>query len=175
MMNTELQVINNEYQYKDLLPTKDAVDYLVNYLDSLFKSFTAICDEEEEKNKRLKEEFREYNYKKYYATTFKVYIVEKTYHNIECTSYEEFRSAEDDNNLKEVDRLELKLNLSYKRGKGNNLEECTNEFIIIFKPYDTKFARKSNHKDVNMDNTEKNILDILDKFPKLNTIFGTGE
>ncbi len=174
-MNTELQVINNEYQYKNILPTKEAIDYLVNYLDSIFKSFTSICDDEEEKNKKLKEEYREYNYKRYYATTYKIYIAEKTYHNIECNTYEEFKSAEDDNNLKNIDHLEIKLDLSYRRGKGNNLEECTNEFIIIFKPFDTKFARKSNHKDENMNNTEQSILDILDKFPKLDTIFGTGE
>ena len=102
---------------------------------------------------------------------FQIYIREKTYNNITCNDYDSFISAVKDGNLNNVNGLDIKLCMDFKRGNGDKLEEHENSFIIIFKPYEITFARKSNHNDSNMNKIEEQINIILKKFPVENSIF----
>lgn len=164
-------VINNEYDYSNIVPTVDSVSYLVQYCDNLYKKLIKLIEEDEEKNKMFKTEYKEYMYKKTYCPEFEVYIREKTYNNITCKDYETFISAVKDGNLNEVNEVEIKLYMNFKRGKGEQLDEHENSFIVIFKPYDIKFARKSNYDDPNMNQIEQEINNILKQFPVANSIF----
>ena len=166
-------IINNEFDYSNKVPTIEAVSYLVQYMDNIYDSFLKLTEEDEKKNEPFKDEYRNYDYKKSYGTRFEIYIRLKTYNNITCQGYEEYRLAVQDGNVKNILDLEIKLDLDYGRGKGRDLEEHENSFSIIIKPYDFIFARKSSHNEANMNQIENNINEILDRFTTINTIFCT--
>lgn len=166
-------VINNEYDYSNVLPTVEAISYLIQYCDQIYKQLRKLVDEDEEKNKQFKQEYKDYMYKKSYGELFEVYIREKSYNNITCKDYATFLTAVKDGNLNQVSGIDIKMDLDFDRGKGDNLERHENSFTILFKPYDIKFARKSNHNDPNMNQIENQINDILKKFPVVNTVFCT--
>ena len=164
-------VINNEFDYSNVVPTIEAISYLVQYCEQMNKQLTKLVEEDEEKNKQFKSEYKDYMYKKSYGQEFQVYIKEKSYNNITCNDYESFSSAVKGGNLNQVTGLDIKLCMDFLRGKEEKLEEHENLFTIIFNPYDIKFARKSNHNDPNMNKVEEQINSILKQFPVANSIF----
>ena len=169
--SNEKSIINNEYDNSNILPAIEYITYLAEYCDGVYKQFIKMTEEDEEKNKQFKQEYKEYNYKKNYGASFEISIREKSYNNINCEDIQTFKTAIADGNLKSVNGLDIKLDLDFKRGKGDNLEEHDNSFSILFKPYEIKFARKSNHNDGQMNQIENNINEILKKFPIANSIF----
>lgn len=164
-------VINNEYDYSNILPTIEYIDYLVKYCDNAYNQLNKLVEEDEEKNKKFKPEYKEFNYAHSYGAKFEVFIREKSYNNITCKDYNTFVTAVKDGNLNEIMELEIKVDLDFRRGIGNNLEDYENSFTIIFKPYDIKFARKSNHNEPNMNQLEDQINTILKQFPVANCVF----
>lgn len=164
-------VINNEFDYSNVVPTIEAISYLVQYCDQMNKQLTKLVEEDEEKNKQFKSEYKDYMYKKSYGQEFQVYIKEKSYNNITCNDFESFLSAVKGGNLNQVTGLDIKLCMDFLRGKAEKLEKHENLFTIIFNPYDIKFARKSNHNDPNMNKVEEQINSILKQFPVANSIF----
>lgn len=54
----------------------------MEYCDQFYKQFIKMSEDDEEKNKQFKLEYKEYMYKKNYGTNFEIYIREKTYNNI---------------------------------------------------------------------------------------------
>ncbi len=168
---TPQTVINNEYDYSNIVPAVDAISYLVKYCDQINTQLKKLTDEDEEKNKQFKPEYKEFMYKKSYSEQFEVYIREKSYNNITCKDYDSFISAVKNGNLNHVSSIDIKLCLDFYRGKGEQLEEHENSFIVLFRPYDIKFIRKSNHNDPNMNQIEQQINAILRQFPVANSIF----
>lgn len=164
-------VINNEYDYSNIVPTKDAISYLIKYCDSLNNELTRLVDEDEEKNKQFKEEYKDYMYKKSFGQLFAIKIVSKSYNHIECENFNSFNSAIQGGNVDNVSSLKITLCLDFYRGKGLSNVEHENSFIISFKPYEIKFIRKSNFEDKMMNEIENNINNILKKFPIANCIF----
>lgn len=171
MNSNEKVIINHETDYSNALPTVEIITYLVKFCDNLYKQLVSLFEEDEKKNEQYKEEFKEYKYKKMYSTRFVVRIREKAFNNIECKNYEEFTSAVSNGDLKQVDKLEIILDLDYKRGRGTNLEEHNNSFVISFNPYNITFARKSNKNDSDMDQIEEQIKKVMDQLPIANSIF----
>jgi len=169
----EPSVINNEYDYSNSLPTIEAVSYLVQYCDNVFKQFTALVDADEKRNEPFKQEYKNYNYKKSYGERLEIYIREKSYNSIVCKDFASFQSAVNDGNLKNVSSLEIKMDMDFRRGSGNDLKDHENSFAIIIKPYEITFARKSNHSELQMNKIETQIKEILNKFQTVNTIFCT--
>ncbi len=167
------KIINNEFDYSNCLPTIECVTYLIQYIFNVYDNFLKLQTEDEEKNKPLKVEYKEWKYKKSYGEKFEVYIREKTYNNIICKDFVSFQSAVNEGNLKNVLGLTIRLNLDYKRGTGENLDEYENSFYISFEPNNVIFARKSNHIEEDINQIETNIKTILEKFPTINTIFCT--
>ena len=164
-------IINNEFDYSNIIPKVELITYLVQYCDQMNKQLKKLVEDDEEKNKQFKTEYKNYMYKKSFGQDFQIYIREKTYNNITCNDYDSFISAVRDGNLNNVNGLDIKLCMDFKRGTADNLEEHENSFIIIFKPYEITFARKSNHNDSNMNKIEEQINLILKKFPVANSIF----
>lgn len=168
---TPQAIINNEYDYSNIVPTIEAVSYLVQYCDNVYKQFNKKTEDDEEKNKQFKQEYKDYMYKKAYSQEFEISIYQKTFNNIRCKDYENFLSAIKDGNLNKVNSLEIRLCLDFGRGKSEKIEKHENEFKIKFKPYDIIFARKSNHDDPSMNQVEEQINIILKQFPIANSIF----
>lgn len=168
---TSKAVVNSEYDYSNVVPTIEAVSYLVQFCDQTNKQLTKLVEEDEEKNKQFKSEYKDYMYKKSYAQKFEVYIRGKSYNSITCEDYNQFMSAVNGGNLNAVDSLSVSLCLDFYRGKGDNTEEHENSFMVSFKPYEIKFTRKSNHNDQSMDQVEQSINSILKRFPVANCIF----
>lgn len=164
-------IINNEYDYSNMLPAIEYITYLVEYCDGIYKNFIKMTEDDEEKNKKFKSEYKEYKYKRNYGTEFEINILEKTYNNIRCEDIQTFKTAVADGNLKNVNGLKISLILDFQRGLGPKLESHDNSFAIIFEPYQIKFARKSNHNDAEMNQIESNIKEIINKFPVANSIF----
>ena len=169
----EPSVKNNEYDYSTIIATSEAITYLVQYCDSTYKKFVALIDEDEKRNEQFKQEFKNYNYKKNYGERFEVYIRGKNYNTITCKDLAAFQSAVNDGNLTNVSSLEIKMDLDFKRGKGNDLTDYENSFTITFKPYEITFIRKSSHNEARMNQIENDIKDILNNFQTVNTIFCT--
>ena len=164
-------VINNEYDYSNVLPIIDCVSYLVQYCDQIYNQLLKLQERDEEKNKQLKAEYKQYDFKKRYSQGLEIYIKEKGYNNITCKDYDTFKSAIENGNLNFVAGVEIRLNMDFERGREGKYAYHQNSFTIIFKPYEITFARKSNYNDINMDKIENEINEIMKKFPVANCIF----
>lgn len=166
-------IINNEYDYSNIVPVVEGVIYLVEYCDSVFRQIASLIEEDEARNEKIKYEYRKYNYKKNFSNYFEINIYSKNFSSIVCKDSSSFKSAVENGNLNNIGSLTIKLNLGYKRGIQGNFIEHENSFVISFKPYDIKFIRKSNHKEFDMDKIEKDIINILNRFNVVNNIFCT--
>ena len=164
-------IVNNEYDYSNILPTIDNITYLVAFCDNIYNQFLKLIVADEEKNKPFKDEYKEYNFKKAYSNSFAIKIRMHPYNIIECKDIEDFKSAINNGNLKNVAGLNIEMNLDFKRGTGDNLITHQNSFIVSFNPYDIKFKRKSNYSDINMTKIEDNINAIMNQFSVANCIF----
>ena len=172
--NNNKVVINNEFDYSNIIPTVENIKYLVQYCDMVYKQFILLTEEDERKNIQFKREYKQYKHKKKYSAGFEVFIYMKSYKNsLTCKDLETFNSAVKDGNIKNVHSLDIKLNLDYQSGKGDNLIDYNNLFKITLKPYEIEFTRKSNNNNEDMNNIEKNINDLFKKLPSMNTIFCT--
>ncbi len=167
-------IINNKYDYSNIIATEENITYLVQYYDQIYSQFLKLIEEDEQRNEKLKYEFQVFNYKDSYSKIFKIKIRAKDYYNtITCENYTVFVEAIRKGQLRNINSLEIEMNLDYKKGKSGNLTEHQNSFKIIFKPYEISFLRKSNHKEPNMDQIETTTNKLLNQFPVANTIFCT--
>ena len=171
----EKKVIIKEYDYSNKVPTIEYINYLVNYCNEVYENFKKLVNVDEEKNKMLKLEYKDYQYKKSYSSKFEIGINSKTYNYITCNDLISFKSAVTNGNLNNVNKLVVELILDFGRGKNNSIEDHENRFEIVFSPYDIKYKRTSNYNNESMDLIENNVKGILDKFPTVNCIFCTKE
>lgn len=167
--------ISNEFDYSNIVPEIEAITYLVQYCETLYNQLMNLIKSEEEKNLKLKYEYKNYKYKKQFNTKFEVLVKERgnNFSNLNCKSFQSFVEATNNGHLKNVDTLTIELNLTYRRGQESSLKDYENLFKIIFKPYNIKFTRKSNHSEEDMNQIENNINEILKKFKVQNSIFCT--
>ena len=173
-LEREIQ-IKNEFDYSNVVAEIQTISYLVRYCGELFNQFMNMVQEDEQRNEKLKSEFRNYKYKKVYDTKFEISIKEKgrSFSSMTCKSYESFIEAVNAGHLKNIDGLTIILDMSYKTGKDMMFNEHTNNFSFIFKPYDNKFIRKSNHNESDMNQIETNFNSILKQFKVQDSIFCT--
>ena len=143
----------------------------MQYCDQKNQELTKLVNEDEEKNKPFKPEYKDYMYKKSFGQEFEIYIRSNSYNSITCNDYESFLAAVENGNLNQVTQLNIELYMNFSRGKSEKYEDHENSFKIIFKPYEITFARKSNYNDPSMDKIEKEINSILEQFPVANSIF----
>lgn len=174
-VNEEMEVgINREFDYSNSIPTAQNIAYIVQYCENVYNQFKKNIEEDEQKNERLKYEYKNYNFKRAFTEKFEVQIKQKeTYKTIDCKNYSSFVECINNGLLKSVDSLKIELYLDYKKGKEGSLQEHNNQFEISFKPYDIKFTRNSNFQEENMNQIENNINTMLTKFQAANTIFCT--
>lgn len=174
-MEEENKIILNEYDYSNAIVNKEYISYVIKYLDDVFRNFINLIKLDEEKNDKLKLEYRNYQYKKKFSEVFEISIKTKNYNIIRCNSFSEFEQLVKLGNLDNINELDIRLCLDYKSGLYNSLVDYNNLFDIKIKPYDIKFIRKSNHKEESINQIENNIDEMLKKFPTINTIFCTKE
>lgn len=169
--------ISREYDYSNSVPEVQSILILAKYCYSYYGQLIKMCEEDEEKNKILKSEYKDFLYKKSFASKYEVAIREKgnSFSNLSCKTYDSFVEAVNSGHLNNVESVVITLDLSFKRGKDMATKEHENLFKISFKPYSIVFIRKSNHADSSMDNIENVINEILKKFRVQNTIFCTKE
>lgn len=167
--------INNEFDYSNIVAEIQSLSYLVQYADTLYNQLMDMINKDEEKNMKLKIDFKYYEYKKSFDTKFEILVKEKghSFNNLTLKSYESFMEEANKGNLNNVDSLTIVLNLSYRRGKEFDSKEYVNNFKFVFNPYDIKFIRNSNHDEVSMNQIESNFNEILKKFKVQNSIFST--
>ena len=172
-MEDKETVINKEFDCSNIIPEINNIAYIVQYCNNCFNQFLELCEKEEEKNKMLKYEFKNYEFKKTFKTEFRISAVEKKEHYsvLDFKDYNSFLQGMNQGSFNNIESLVIKLDLSFKRGPDSSLEAHNHEFIISFKPYQILFKRKSNYDDEMMLVVENNINAMLSKFPTQNTIF----
>lgn len=168
-------IVNPEYDYSNIIPDKEYIKVLIRSCEEMYKRLQDLFKKDEEKNERLKYEYRNYEYKKHFETDFSIDIRET---GIGDGSLGQHLNFTDSNTFSDyidrkvnLDSLVINLNLSYKRGSDGNEKAHLNSFKISFKPYNIKFKRKSNYNDEVMNQIESYLKSILDKFMTKNTIF----
>lgn len=167
--------ICNEFDYSNAIVEIQSISYLIQYCDTLFKQYMNMVNLDEQRNEKLKYEFRNYEYRKSYNAKFEISIRGKDYNysNLNCKSYYSFIEAVNNGHLKNVGSVIITLDLSYRRGQEINLMDYENNFKFTFKPYEIKFVRKSNHNEESTNQLENNFNQILKQFKVANSIFCT--
>ena len=164
--------IRHTFDYSNSVPEEENILYLAQLCESFYNKMLQLFDAEEEKNKKLNSEYAYYEFKKSYTVGFSVEIREKNIiSTLSCKSYYALMDAVKQGHLKNVEKLVITLDLSYRRGKDLKLANHENLFKIVFEPYNITFIRHSNYDDVNMDQVENTINEVLKKFKIQNTIF----
>lgn len=164
-------IINNEFDYSTCIASFENIGYLIQYCEAIYNNFTKLVQEDEEKNERLKEEFKNYTYHKSYSMGFEVIIRLKSFESIRYKDYQSYFESYKTGNISNISSLQIEMSLDYRRGMSNSLKEHENKFKISFKPYEIKFGRRSNYNEANINSVENSINEILKKFPSVNTIF----
>ncbi len=168
--------ISREYDYSNSVPEVQNILFLAKYCYSYYVQLIKMCEEDEEKNRILKSEYKDFLYKKSFSSKYEVAIREKdVFSSLSCKTYDSLVEAANSGHLKNVESVVITLDLSFRRGRDMATKEHENLFKISFKPYNIVFIRKSNYADSSMDNIENVINEILKKFRVQNTIFCTKE
>jgi hypothetical protein len=81
--------------------------------------------------------------------------------------------AHNNNKLKDIAVLEIFLRLNYSKGSifKNTMINVDNEFLIQFKPCDTKLRRRSNYNDINMNQIETILKSSMEQLKIMDSIF----
>ena len=167
-------IINNEFDYSNKVAEVENISILIQYCESLYNQLLNLINEDEEKNERLKLEFRDYQYKKSYSNIFEILIRKKnTYNDISFKSLDTFNESVKSGQLVNLEKLSINLDLCYKRGKNSDLRDYENNFKFVFKPYDIKFFRKSNHNESSMNQIEENFNKLFEHFREQKCIFNS--
>ena len=56
--------ISREFDYSNSVPETQSISFLAQYCDSYYKQLIKMCEEDEEKNAKLKSEYKNFQYKK---------------------------------------------------------------------------------------------------------------
>ena len=167
------EIINNEFDFSNVVPSIDKILHLVQYCDDIYSKFLQLTEEDEKRNEKLKIDYQVWDFQKCYGNSFEIDIKDKKFNRLTCKNLREFKDAINNGYVKNIGDLRIKLNLDYKAGTYSDLTSHENSFEIIFKPYDIKFVRKSNFNEKLMNDVENNINVILEGFQAINTIFCT--
>ena len=165
--------INNEFDFSTIVPMSQYIGGLVQYCEKVSNHYLQLIEQDKERNEKLKYEYKEFQYGEKYGTGLKVVIYDKSFRYIECNDFLSYSQAIQNKQINNIDSLEIRLEINFKRGTGNNCKAYNNEFIVRFRPYDIKFTRKANFNDDMMKQIENNINELLKKFPAVDTIFCT--
>ena len=165
--------IINGYDYSNIIPTNEYISMLVQYCEKVSNQYLQLINQDEEKNEKLKYDFKYYQYGKIYGTGLNVVIFDKSFQRIEYQNFLSYSQAVQNRQVNNINSMEVRLNINFKRGQSGKTKEHNNEFIVKFKPYEIKFTRKSNFDDNMMNQVEKDINELLRSFPTVDTIFCT--
>ena len=169
MENTSPATIKNNHDHTNLLAVREYVDDLVKYCFGIYASFQKTQAEEEQRNERLKLEYREYQFRKSYSAHCEV-VIYAGGQRTEFTDYANFQSAMLGGMILGVDYLQISLNLSHYVGKYDSRDEHQHEYTIRFEPAKSYFLYAANMDDQNMNIIETLIEVCLNSFPASITI-----
>lgn len=100
--------ISRKFDYSNSVPEVQTISFLAQYCDSYYKQLMKMCEEDEEKNAKLKSEYKNFQYKKSYNTKYEVAIKEKgnSFSNLSCKTYDSFVGTSEILIGKKVNNLE---------------------------------------------------------------------
>ena len=134
MENTSPATIKNNHDHTNLLAVREYVDDLVKYCFGIYASFQKTQAEEEQRNERLKLEYREYQFRKSYGAHCNVTIYGGGQHT-DFKDYASFQSALLGGMILELDYLQISLNLSHYVGKFYRVGKAVYDLIpALFAP-----------------------------------------
>ena len=155
-------IVNPEYDYSNIIPDKEYIKVLVRSCEEMYKRLQDLFKKDEEKNERLKYEYRNYEYKKHFDTDFSIDIRET---GIGDGSLGQHLNFTDSNTFSDyIDR-------------NSNFWNCI--IIIIAKYYSTFYSDKKqkiddflekykNFSDIELKNIQQEDFElIMDELSKL--------
>jgi hypothetical protein len=176
-MEVDEKIIENVFDYSNVIPTKDSVFALIKYCEQIYNNLVQIMNNEEERNMKLKDDYKEYKYKNS-GTSFEIHVNSDnyagSYSNYYCKNLEMLENLYKEGKLPFVTNLTISMELSFRRGRGYlnySVQRHEHIFKIVFKPYNISFTRNSNVDDEEIRIIENNINNVFSKFNTVNTIF----
>ncbi len=169
-MDNQEAMVDNLYDYSDIVVDTEHLLTIVEYYNNIYNYFSSIAEEDEKRNKRLKYDYQVYQCKKRWFE-LSVSIMDNKYNHSEYKSLMDFKNAIENDRIRNVATLTIKLTIDYESGNYGNEISYENNFVLDFKPYNIKFQRVSNHELTTMKEIEDNTRKLLNNFTSQTTIF----
>ena len=168
-------MVNHSYDFVDLLPVREYVENLVKVCGAFYEDFERKVVMDEEKNKKLSSEYREYEYGGLYGTQFVIWLYYNgRYDGVKIERAADFSELVARGELNDVSNLRLEITVNFRRGVGNEAQEHRHSYKIVFQALKNNFTYAANCDDEEMQLMEKKILGLLEDFPAVKTIFTKG-
>ncbi|MCQ2571216.1 MAG: hypothetical protein MJ154_03140 [Candidatus Saccharibacteria bacterium] len=171
MQNCQPASIQEIKNYSNLLPVREYVDDLVKNCFALYDSFSKTIQEDEARNEQLKFDYREYNFHHSYAADCSVHVYRKAGGSNDYKTYDAFSMALNSGNIRAVRTFTLRLNMSFRRGKNNALDDHDHVFEIKMTPDGSTFSYEANYNDPVMNDIRDKLIEKIEGFPATTTIF----
>lgn len=156
-------------EYTNLLAVREYVDDLVKYCFGMYDSFDKTVKDDEARNEQLKYELRTYQFHHSYSAECSVHVYANS--STDYKTYDAFASALNNGHIQGINDLTLRLDLSFRRGSYNQLEDHDHKFTIKFSPELCKFSYEANYDDPAMTAVRDKLIGKLENFPATTTIF----
>ena len=173
MDNTKL--IKEKKNYRDLLAVSEYVDDLMKYCEQQYAALTTKIANDAAKNEQLRYDYQEYEWKESYNTRYRITVYDAVHSFVYFDTFAAYKDALAKKTITAPSYVEIELNVSYRDGRATNLADHKREFIIRFEQNKSYFAYESNEEDENFNAIRDAILNKLDQFPAVRTIFSTDE
>ena len=159
--------------YLNLLAVQEYVDDLAKYCEQRYLELKRKIDADEQKNAQLNYSYREYEYESNFDTGFKI----STYDG--STSFTHFKdvaswvAARNNGTFPDLRFMEIETNLCWRSGKkdGSPMTEHIHRFKIRLEPNASYFESEMGGTDEEYGDVRQGIIDKLEGFPAIRTIF----
>lgn len=169
------KLIKDKKSYRDLLAVSEYVDDLIKYCEQQYTILATKIANDAAKNEQLRYDYQEFDWKESYDTKFRITAYDAVHSFVYFDSFAAYRDAAAKHTLSALNYIEIELNLSYCNGRAASLIDHKRDFVIRFEQNDSYFAYESNEEDENFNSIRDAILNKLDQFPAVRTIFSRDE
>lgn len=156
-------------EFTNLLAVREYIDDLIKYCFGMYESFSKTVQEDEAKNEQLKFELRNYQFHHSYSADCNVYVYGSNGNTYK--TYDAFAMALKSGHVQGITNLSITLDLSFRRGGYNTLEDHNHKFEMKFRPELASFSYEANYEDPAMSGIRDKLMAKMEDFPATTTIF----
>ena len=158
--------------YLDLLAVQEYVDDMIKYCEQQYLSLKKKIDADKQKNEQLRYDYQEYQYEEYFDTDFKIHAYDNQTSFTDFKDLNSWQSAFNSKMFAELRYVEVNLNLCWRSGKkSEKMEEHIHKFTVRFEPNASYFSYELSNNDEECRDVYQTIINKLEEFPSVRTIF----